>query len=66
MNEDQMSPYDMDAVVNEIKRGKSIFSKRDLTNNTGVIFSYIDLWVDRLVKSGAVKSLGNGLFTKAN
>ena len=66
MNEDKMTAHDMDALVNEIKRGKVTFSKRDLANATGVVFSHVDLWIDRFVKSRAVKSLGNGLFTKAN
>lgn len=64
MDEDYMSPCDMDAVFNEITRGVSTFSKRDIANSTGVIFSCVDIYIDRLVHSGVLKSIGSGLFIR--
>lgn len=52
MDEDYMAPCDMDAVFNEITRGVSTLSKRDIANSTGVIFSCVAICIDRLVHSG--------------
>jgi regulator of sirC expression with transglutaminase-like and TPR domain len=61
MNEDYMTQEKFDIFKNYISQRKK-FSKRDITYNTGLNFDYISVWVDRLIVSDKIISLGRGFF----